>query len=340
MTDRYKLVCADSREALRRYASDVFDSVVTDPPYELGFMGNDWDKKGVAFDAGFWHQVIRTCKPGAHLVAFGATRTYHRMVCAIEDAGWEVRDCVMWVSSTKFPKSKGLLKPACEPIVLARRPLAEKTVEENVAKYGTGALNIDACRLRYRSESDLEKTKAKNPGRTDVVTSNVYGKDRPQQTVNAKGRWPSNFVLSHDADCTLEICVPECVCVKLDTQSGYSYSRIGKPRGSRRPGKGWGMTKTGAEYDDEGGASRFFYCARASASDRGEKNDHPTVKPTEVMRYLCRLVTPPGGVILDPFAGSGSTGKAALIEGYRFVGIEIDERYVKIAKKRLEDIAK
>lgn len=181
------------------------------------------------------------------------------------------------------------LKPALEPITVARKPLAG-TVAANVLAHGTGALNIDGCRVTHASAGDLAQSQAKNPGRADAVTSGVYGADRPQQRVNADGRWPANLV--HD--------------------------------GSDEP------------IELLGEAARFFYCAKASKRDRGDGNNHPTVKPTDLMRYLCRLVTPPGGVVFDPFMGSGSTGKAAVLEGFDFIGCELSAEYVAIAKARID----
>lgn len=247
------------------------------------------------------------------------------------------------------------LKPSHEPIVVARKPLVG-TVAANVLEHGTGALNIDGCRIEHESEEDLATSLAKNPGRDDTVTSGTYGADRPQQSVNVDGRWPANVVLSERA------------AAELDEQSGESVSRIGKPR-SGQNGDGWGMTATGAEYDDEGGPSRFFYCAKASRAERNaglegfeerqirrlsggdfahnsgstnsdkagaaSRNSHPTVKPINLMRWLVRLVTPPGGTVLDPFLGSGTTGAAAALEGFDFIGIEREAEYVAIAEARI-----
>jgi site-specific DNA-methyltransferase (adenine-specific) len=237
-------------------------------------------------------------KPGAHLLAFGGTRTYHRLACAIEDAGWEIRDCVMWVYGSGFPKSHNLngewsgwgtaLKPAWEPIIVARKPLVG-TVAENVLTHGTGALNVDGCRVAHdedcrmmapsQANIDNPSEKHRQAGRREAVLE-----------LKPAGRWPANLI--HDGS--------DEPCALL------------------------------------GNASRFFYCAKASKSDRGDGNGHPTVKPTELMRYLCRLVTPPGGVVLDPFMGSGSTGKAAVLEGFRFIGIEREAEYLEIARGRIQ----
>lgn len=463
------LLVGDCREVLAGLGANTYDSVVTDPPYELAFMGKKWDGTGIAYDASMWREVLRVMKPGAHLVAFGGTRTHHRMMVAIENAGFEIRDCLMWLFGSGFPKSHNIaaaidrkvsgtgprghaiavagtiqvstgkplppgdnlpayvpespeaaqwdgwgtaLKPAYEPIILARKPLSEKTVAANVLRWGAGAINVDASRIDGPIGGDPHRF-----AKTDGGSFNAFAKHPP--VVRAAGRWPANVVLSHSLFCvpmgtkrvkgsrlqqniqrseshsesigkqtdsfcegyadpdgyeTVEAweCDESCPVAMLDRQSGASWSTIGKPRRSVQPGNGYGMTATGAEYGDSGGASRFFYCAKASRAERdrglaglpllGEngidyqwkpglnaspredghihsaiqaRNHHPTVKPIELMRYLCRLVTPPGGVILDPFMGSGSTGVAAIAEGFTFTGIDREEEYVEIAAARI-----
>jgi hypothetical protein len=326
--DAWRVVNGDSREVLRAMSAASVDSSVCDPPYEIGMMGRKWDATGVAYDVGLWSEVLRVLKPGGHLLAFGGTRAYHRMTCAIEDAGFEVRDSIHWIYSTGFPKSPDVskamgkagasadtsrrwlgwgtaLKPAHEPIVVARKPFGG-TVASNVLSHGTGAINIGGCRVKYASASDLETAKAKNPGRSDTVTSGVYGVGRPQQMVNDVGRWPPNLLFHHAPECGTK-CSAGCSVAELDEQSG--------------------------------GASRFFptfrYQPKATKRERGEDNAHPTVKPIGLMRWLVRLVTPPGGFVLDPFAGSGSTGVAAVAEGFRFVGIELLSEYADIARARV-----
>ena len=317
------------------------DSVVTDPPYGLAFMGKKWDYDVPSED--IWRECLRVLKPGGHLLAFAGTRTQHRMAVRIEDAGFEIRDMIAWVYGSGFPKSldvskaidkaaghdrateyepnhknstfgKGMgggkhgaksappltdsarewqgwgtaLKPALEPITVARKPLIG-TVAANVLTHGTGAINVDACRV----EGD---------------------------------RWPANLI--HDGS-------DEVMELFPNTTSGS------RKAGHHVVAGGQGRYGKFAKGDlpelvgDSGSAGRFFYCAKASTSDRGDGNNHPTVKPTALMRYLCRLVTPPGGVVLDPFMGSGSTGKAAILEGFRFVGIERDASYLEIAKARI-----
>ena len=335
-------------------------------------------------------EALRVLKPGGHLLAFGGTRTYHRLTAGIEDAGFEIRDCLAWMYGSGFPKSLDVskaidkaagaerevvgtrtkagmgsettfaqdawtqanrgpveleitkpataeaaewqgwgtaLKPAHEPIVLARKPLAG-TVAGNVLEFGTGALNVDGTRIEHAGADDLEQSLAKNPGRDDTVTSGTYGADRPQQSVNVNGRWPANAILDEEAGRL------------LDEQSG-ELSPGQHP--ARRSGIGYGSGAQGttgeARATDSGGASRFFYCAKASSAERGEGNTHPTVKPVALMQWLVRLVTPGGGLVLDPFAGSGSTGIAATREGFSFIGLEREAEYVAIARRRIMDDA-
>ncbi len=328
----------DCREVMSTLDAGSVDAVVCDPPYGLSFMGKGWDH-GVPGEE-FWTEALRVAKPGAYLLAFGGTRTYHRLACAIEDAGWEIRDCVMWVYGTGFPKSHDVskaivsgeaiqwsgwgtaLKPAWEPIIVARKPLVG-TVAENVLRYGTGAINVDGCRVGTNGG-----TAKGNPPKDE--SNGIYG-----HGINGacdildigKGRWPANLI--HDGSEEVVGLFPG----ERPSKGGAAFGRAGYDGG-------WCPAKDAAKeigYGDSGSAARFFYCAKASKADRGSDNKHPTVKPTELMRYLCRLVTPPGGVVLDPFTGSGSTGKAATLEGFRFIGIDREAEYVEIAKARIAD---
>ena len=369
----------DCIDVMMRMPEASIDAIVTDPPYELGFMGKSWDSTGIAYQPETWAAMLRILKPGGHLLAFSATRTYHRMTVAIEDAGFEIRDCIAWMYGSGFPKSldvskaidkaagaeredvyedktgvtdnlaygKGLgvgvierrpatpeaekwngwgtaLKPAFEPIVVARKPLAG-TVAQNVLEHGTGALNIDACRIG----TDLITTIG-TPG-----AKNTYGTYTAKPSSDHVGRWPANVALD------------ETAAAMLDEQSGWqkdgtahldnrmsdydatSYKIVDSRGGTRG-------------YGGEGGASRFFYTAKASRQDRNAgglaDNTHPTVKPTELMRWLIRLVTPPGGIILDPFGGSGSTGLAARAENTRCILIEREAEYLNIIRDRLAQL--
>ena len=333
-----KIYNDDCLEGMKTLSDNSVDSVVTDPPYELGFMGKSWDSTGIAYNVEMWKEVLRVLKPGGHLLAFGGTRTYHRMACAIEDAGFEIRDQMQWIYGSGFPKSMDIskaidkskgatrevigitvtrdlsrhngeikgdmlvgcsrgsaeipitspatseakqwdgwgtaLKPSNEPIVVARKPLSEKTIAANVLRWGTGGLNIDGCRIGNETEH--------------------------------VGRFPANIILD------------EVAGELLDAQSGTLKS-----------GSNCRRTKVGA--------SRFFYCAKAAKKERGEGNVHPTVKPLKLMKYLVKLVTPPKGVVLDPFTGSGTTAIACMNTQRNFIGFEMDKGYYDIACKRIDD---
>ena len=408
---RVTLHIGDCLEVMSKFEANSIDAIVSDPPYGLAFMGKEWDHGVPGVD--FWTEAHRVAKPGAHLLAFGGTRTYHRLAVAIEDAGWEIRDCVMWVYGSGFPKSLDVskaidkaagaertvlgmgaadctwirrgetcqghgdagkrqsgetihaprtapatdaskqwegwgtaLKPAWEPIIVARKPL-EGTVAENVLKYGTGVINIGECRV-----GDEQRI---NPAREmkGPTTAMLWGNTKCLQK-ECTGRWPANVI--HDGS-------EEVVSLFPDSKSNpfKSASTTGKRDSTYNQGE---FDYSGKGYEDSGSAARFFYCAKTSKADRNEgldgfeekrpdtrtevgmgtftekgvakqANHHPTVKPTNLMRYLVRLVTPNNGIVLDPFMGSGSTGKAAVLEGFKFVGIDLSDEYVKIAAARI-----
>jgi site-specific DNA-methyltransferase (adenine-specific) len=362
-----RLEQGDSLQILKYVQDNSIDSCVCDPPYGIKFLGKKWDHDVPSVE--LWKEVFRVLKPGAHLLSFFGTRTYHRGVTNLEDAGFEIRDQIGWAFGSGFPKSMDLskaidrelgsrgekgevkgksgskrncmagdfaggeyheyipgsdeanawkgwgtaLKPAWEPIVLARKPF-KGTFASNVLKHGTGALNIDGCRIegepwKSHKATGLGTVKFFTEGETPVINKSPH----------ELGRWPANFIHNGDEE------VVELL----------------------------------------GDAARFFYCAKASVSERDEglsdledstlnrvnpggiendpkwapvkrKNNHPTVKPIKLMSYLCRLITPPGGTVLDPFMGSGSTGVGAVKEGFNFVGIELDPHFLEIAKKRIE----
>ena len=521
------LINGDCIEVMKTLPDNSVDSIVTDPPYELGFMGKSWDNTGIANNISMWKEALRVLKPGGHLLSFGGTRTYHRMACAIEDAGFEIRDCIQWLYGQGFPKSFNLykqiqkiykggnttiehndkqnteynlrplsesnlsetintqdkqgevlqselseqnshetmqgeeseertfgkeessleggsnilqdkrelqrceickmskeiscyvskgwlyygtqinngeeikedfkenrsntphrpqslkqqdresyaiceqcrtqilrryeglgtaLKPANEPIVLARKPLSEKNVALNVLKWGTGGINIDGCRVGN------ETIKQHISGDTSLM-GGLSGKSEQGGYISQEhqGRFPANIILDEEAG------------EMLDEQSGISKSipHRNKPSGGSTGVFGMGEEQAFSTLSDKGGASRFFYCAKTSKSERNagcedmedkamceidkmggskcsmktgsgnernvlKKNNHPTVKPTKLMRYLCKLITPKGGTILDPFTGSGSTGIGAIQEGFNFIGIEREEEYIKIAEERIK----
>ena len=356
------IICGDSMDVLKSMEPNSVDAIVTDPPYGLAFMGKRWDYNVPSVE--FWKWAKRILKPGGYLLSFGGTRTYHRMVVNIEDAGFEIRDQLQWIYGSGFPKSLNIkdgelkgwgtaLKPANEPIVLARKPL-EGTVAQNVEKWGVGGLNIDGSRIEGVVSSTIQGQSSKQ--------GEIYGADQRNQKVfepHSQGRWPANVLFDEEA------------AAMLDEQSGEVKS-AGKYKNvdtAKEGGNGMfaGGRINNAYAGETGGASRFFYVAKASKRERnagleGELkqkqgarpnsadasgkfpdhdhrptggNNHPTVKPVKLMEYLCKLITPPGGVILDPFCGSGSTGVAAKNLGVTFIGIEREFEYFEIAKKRI-----
>jgi site-specific DNA-methyltransferase (adenine-specific) len=333
-------------------------------------MGKSWDATGVAYKVEVWKECLRVLKPGGHLLAFGGSRTYHRLACAVEDAGFEIRDQIMWVYGSGFPKSLNVgkatdsahkwigwgtaLKPAHEPIVVARKPL-EGTVAENVLKHGTGAINVDGCRVEGLAGSGVWGSSNAFCQEGRVFNASPDGTEY-RSAQHPAGRWPANFI--HDGSGEVLAGFPQ-------TKSGALTE--GHKQGAGCYGRVGGEKITGNYGGDSGSAARFFYCAKASRGERDAgcegldektsprlcdtgyesemrmdgkpcsklRNHHPTVKPIALMRYLVRLVTPPGGLVLDPFTGSGTTGVAALREGMAFVGCEQSEDYIKIATARL-----
>lgn len=340
----------DCVEGMKLFPGAYFDSIVTDPPYELGFMGKAWDASGIANSVEMWREALRVLKPGGHLLAFSGSRTYHRMVCAIEDAGFEIRDQIMWVYGSGFPKSLNVekaigethgtsvraatwqgwgtaLKPAHEPIVVARKPLVG-TVAANVLAYGTGAINVDGCRIPGAKPDTTRGASSK--------ASSMVGTLGAQGRIldDGAGRWPANLI--HDGSDEVLAAFPEAPGQLADASDSDTARPGQNVYGAMRRGSGGAA----ARVDSDKSAARFFYCAKASKADRSEVNTHPTVKPTELMRYLCRLVTPPGGLVLDPFAGSGSTGKACALEGFAFIGFELSAEYAAIATARISEARK
>lgn len=424
----YQILLGDNRQILPTLADNSVDSIVTDPPYELGFMGKSWDSTGIAYDVDLWRECLRVLKPGGHLLAFGGSRTYHRLACAVEDAGFEIRDQIMWVYGSGFPKSLDVskaiegkvttgssnkkdfkllsgeqvdrgnwgiakqqfvhgqretnydetagatrlgrlepttdeakrwvgwgtaLKPAHEPIVVARKPLVG-TVAANVLEWGVGGLNIDGCRVGTNDEFG---------GGAKGTSGFAAGYEHDGWVAGSElGRWPANLI--HDgSDEVLEL---------FPTNAGGGTATRGAS--SRIYGGGKGFTAATGEtigYDDFGSAARFFYCAKAGKKERNagldhlptkqtapeyrpndngqndlssrrhgantpRQNHHPTVKPIALMRYLVRLVTPPNGTVLDPFTGSGTTGIAATLENNQFIGIEMTPEYAEIAQTRIQ----
>lgn len=326
-----QLHCGNSLDVLATLGDDSVDSIVTDPPYGLSFMGRKWDYDVPSVD--IWQECFRVLKPGGHLLAFAGTRTQHRMAVNIEDAGFEIRDMIAWVYGSGFPKSHNLkdewdgwgtaLKPALEPITVARKPF-KGTVAANVLEHGTGALNIDGCRVGTDGGCRTEG----NDSRTESQAGAI-GSYASSPAVAGLGRWPANLI--HDGSDEVTQLFPQT------TSGARKAGTYGVAAGQGRYGE-FGVGEMPEIESSKGSAARFFYCAKANKKDRSEGNTHPTVKPTDLMAYLVRLITPPGGVVLDPFMGSGSTGKAAVREGFDFIGIEREEEYVAIASKRLQVI--
>ena len=418
------IIKGDCLVKLKELEDNSVDSIVTDPPYELGFMGKSWDNTGIANNVKMWKECLRVLKPGGHLLSFGGTRTYHRMASAIEDAGFEVRDMIEWVYGSGFPKSLNIgkavdklqgnerevvgeqklqgtarrmkggnyndfqgedtadivnitkgtsewegwgtaLKPAHEPICMARKPLAEKTVAENVLKYGTGGINIDESRVGTE-----ERFNPSNHNKGNIAVTWTGGDETDDRS--CVGRFPANLI--HDNSEEVRECFPE-------TKSG----RAGKDGHKRKESLNYESNvnyadrseNAGELYGDSGNASRFFksiiYQAKASKSERNKgcegledkpkvfngksnkpsidmkdvekrfttlpkANNHPTVKPITLMSYLIKMVTPKGGIVLDPFAGSGSTLVAAKQNGFDFIGIELTEEYILIIEARLNAV--
>ena len=284
-----RLLYGDCLKVFPTLPENSVDSIVTDPPYGISFMNKKWDYNMPSVE--IWEECLRVLKPGGHLLCFASTRTFHRMVVNIEDAGFDIRDSIAWMHGQGFPKSRNLgegrgtaLKPAMELIAVARKPF-KGSCTNNVEEWGTGGLNFDACRI---GNDEIQINRLEE-------WSGFGQKERPDYTpTTVKGRFPANVILDEEAG---EV---------LDGQND--------------------------------GASRFFYCPKVNKKERGEGNNHPTVKPLKLMEYLCRLVTPKNGTVLDPFMGSGSTGKAAYNEAFDFIGIEMDGDYMEIAENRLEKL--
>jgi len=479
------IIQGDVIEELKKLPDNSIDAIITDPPYELGFMGKKWDYSGISFNINLWKECLRVLKYGGHLLSFGGTRTYHRLTCSIEDAGFEIRDCIMWIYGSGFPKnlnvgkqvdkiqgnkreSKGIvkgmgtrpnilefadrpiknkfeltegnsewegwgtaLKPACEPIVVARKPLSERNVALNVLKWGTGGINIDACRIgtddKLGGGANTTGSTPKHEGYRrpwmddkEHIKEYIERKKDAVKKAEEQGRFPANIILECTCDNIIkgkkkpqkQGCVrtskdevydlgfkkkegyvanapddygdsgdihtdPNCPCYLLDEQSGktlskggQSYSKTSKIYGEYSNDR---IVK-GCGFGDKGGASRFFYCAKANKGERnlgcenfepklradankimGDagkfktgsgnprnsllKNNHPTVKPIKLMEYLVKLITRENAIVLDPFLGSGTTAIACVKTGRKYIGMEKEKEYIKIAKARIKQFS-
>lgn len=400
----YSVINADCAAFLKELPDDSFDSLVTDPPAGIGFMGKSWDSdKGgrdewIAWLGSVMKEALRVMKPGAHGLVWALPRTSHWTATALEDAGFEIRDVITHHFGTGFPKSLNVsiaidkaagamvargaafrtagagdrldiqdkngqydierhegitpaakqwsgwgtaLKPASEHWILIRKPL-DGTVAANVQKHGTGALNIDASRIAADLVRPKDSTRKPHDEFGTFKELGGSGRTTGSGATDPAGRWPANLILSHSTDCA-EACAPGCPVAELDEQSGERKSGGGNKNTGNRDkqnafGSGLGKGNGDGIGGDSGGASRFFkafYCAKPSKKERGADNNHPTVKSKALMTYLIRLITPPGGLVLDPFCGSGSTGVAAVAGGWSFLGIEQDAGFAKIAEGRI-----
>ena len=414
----HKINHADIKEWAANYDGEPFDAILCDPPYELGFMGKSWDSTGIAFDTDLWKDLLRICKPGAHLLAFSGSRTYHRMAVAIEDAGFEIRDQLIWMYGSGFPKSLNIgkavdklqgnerewvskspfqaseeaekrsegkcqsgrtthpditkgtsewegygtaLKPAHEPCVLARKPL-DGTVANNVLKHGTGGLNIDGSRVGITG-GETHRGGFQKQYVGDKVDYENHG---VKTDLTPRGRFPANLI--HDGSDEVEAVFPQTKSGDIKPHHHKSNVYGGNALLSSKT-----INSSVATYGDSGSASRFFYCAKASKSERNAglegfedaertdyggfhsekgliengrnpenrvpmKNGHPTVKPLSLTKYLATLIKPPtGGRLLVPFSGSGSEMIGALQAGWEYVeGVELTEEYIPIAEARIK----
>jgi DNA modification methylase len=362
-----KIIHGDCLEEMRKMADNSIDCIVTDPPYGISFMGKKWDGRIPSIE--YWREALRVCKPGAYLLAFGGSRTHHHLMCGIEGGGWEIRDVIMWLYGSGFPKSHNFgkklggkwdgfgttLKPAYEPIIMAMKP-CDGTFAQNAEKWDVAGINIDKSRILVIPN---DKNHRHNPSCGNNGENSVFGCGGHNGNLSNKGRWPANIILDEEAG------------EMLNEQSGKTMSKSGGMRGENSgmwKGKK-NMSRGG--HNDSGGASRFFYCAKASPSERNagledmplkigvgmnatvcgdtrtgkittQQNNHPTVKPVKLMQYLLKLVMPPNpeAILLDPFAGSGTTILAAKQLGFNAIGIEKENEYVEIANNRINTIQK
>ena len=322
----------DCEQVLATLPENSFDAVVTDPPYGINFMGRAWDH-GVP-SAAVWKQVLRVMKPGAHLLSFAGTRTYHRMAVAVEDAGFEIRNMFAWLYAQGWPKGKEALKPAMEPCVIARKPCSEPSTEANRQRWGLPFMNIDECRIENADAGKQDRSdEPAVADRGDGVTSFAH-RGGPRGG-SVAGRWPAN--VGTDGSDTILAVLPDAPGQLADASPDAPSSRTGNIYGKMARG---GESATGRTKREETSksAARFWFCAKATKADRcGSK--HPTVKPVALIRYLCRLVTPPGGRVLDPFAGSGTLYEAAILEGFVPTLIEREAEYIIDIQRRMERCA-
>jgi len=343
----YKIIQGDNRDTLKTIPDNSIDAIVTDPPYGIDFLGKSWDANTGALET--YQECLRVLKPGGHILAFSAARTYHHLAITLEQAGFEIRDQIMWIYSSGFPKSQDIgkqlnkkaidnnwagwgtaLKPAHEPIALARKPI-KGNIRNNVQKYGTGALNIDAARVPYDGPNDKPVPhggKARQHKDTPgwMADNTGYGIiENPE--INPIGRFPSNVI----GEILQEDYQKYFYCPKVSRKERHiGYDDI-TTIGSTHPDD----IKKHPMWDPSIGGNPARLKQKIIDSGTFKGNNHPTVKPVELMKYLIKLITPPGGTVLDPFNGSGSTGMAAVELGHNYIGCELDPAYVDIANKRI-----
>ena len=371
---KYELLNGHSAELLKKFPDNHFDSIVTDPPYLIGFLGKSWDAAD-NFQLDVYQECLRVLKPGGHILAFSAARTYHHLAVTLEQAGFEIRDQIMWIYSSGFPKSQDVgksiqrsnkneevnewagwgtaLKPAHEPIALARKPM-KTSIAKNCQQYGVGALNIDACRVAIEGD-DTRSGGSDGWDRVEFGEAEPNKYDGEGYVPNAQGRFPSN-VIGEIQDYQKYFYCPKVSRRERHTGFELPPPMFGNVQGCYGPdgerfavgfdARAEGKTKKkkhdplahiptnpdGMMSRDEKGQLVNNYTAKKAAVG----NNHPTVKPVELMKYLIKLITPQGGKILDPFNGSGSTGMAAVELGFEYVGIDLDEHYIDIATKRID----
>ena len=395
-----QIICGDCLEVMQGFPDNCIDSIVTDPPYGWSFMGKQWDYDIPAVEV--WQEALRVLKPGGHALIACGTRTQHRMAVNIEDAGFEIRDLIMWHYGSGFPKSHAIgkavdkllgnerelvgekktpdgkpmsartpkskddyhpshnvmsgatkhniwetkgtskhegwgtaLKPATEIITLARKPLSEKTIAENVLRWGTGGINIDGCRVEHNEECKLMKAQTNDEIMTGGGKYGQAGRRVDVLELKPQGRFPSNVIL--DGSTEVKDCFPDTKSGGINPAKHNHKNKKGNALSGSKDGSLNNYLPHQVYKSDSGSAARFFYTAKASRRERSKANNHPTVKPIKLMKYLVKLITPSKGICLDLYAGSGSTVFACIEEGFNFVAIEISEEYCKIANQRINN---
>lgn len=346
-TDNATVYCGNNLEILPTLPDNSVDSIITDPPYELGFMGKSWDASGIAYNIELWRECLRVLKPGGHLLAFSGSRTYHRMVVAIEDAGFEIRDMVSWISNKTFPKNLDISKAIDKKLGATRQVVGINPNVVRAAKIAGGSdfggFTKANPEITVAATEEAKKWEGWGTALKPTVEPIVLARKPVESTIAENVLQYGTGGINIDAS---RIGTETITINTFDNGAKPFGNAVGEPYTSRKSVGRWPanivIDKQASEDLNESlvNADRYFYVARASKQDRNEglqePNKHPTVKPTSLMTYLIKLVTPAGGIVLDPFTGSGSTGKAALLEGYKFIGIELTAEYLPIIEGRLK----